>query len=593
MNAPAESSSPGVPTHIGGYRIEGELGRGAMGIVYKAVHETLERPVALKFLPHEYTNNPESVARFLREARTVATIRDDHVVQVYDAGEEKGKYYIAMELVDGVSLKKHLQEKKRLGEEEGLELMAQAARGLAAAHAKGLVHRDVKPDNMLLDKDRKHLRIVDFGLVTDSASDTQLTATGAYLGTPQYMSAEQADGEKADARSDLYALGVTFYEAFTGRPPFTAETALNLLFKHRFEEPPAPSSVLPAMSRNLNNLLLTLMAKKPEQRVQSAARLAELIEGIRKGEKIPEPPPFESPLKAVQSNPDLAGADMAAAREAPAGRGPMAVAGILAALLVVAALVWTLAFGGGEKRPAASDSSSSGSAGPLAPPGDAKTAKNAGGSGGTSASKTPAPEAEAPAPGPAPDNLPLPERIRAHVKNGRLSDARKLLNEERRERPQDEGLLSMDQGLGALEKIETILDGLGPLFPQAEDTAKAAAGHDLDDGLAGKLLAQFREEKERLPRKREHARDLFDRGNYGKLPAMVDDAKAYADTLHDGVNEGKKRFEAAAAKERGEGGLLGKITGGNKKGDPKLAVLYQQSADAFEALRAKAAPLRE
>ncbi|MCK6472583.1 MAG: protein kinase [Planctomycetes bacterium] len=593
MNAPAESSSPGVPTHIGGYRLEGELGRGAMGVVYRAVHETLERPVALKFLPHEYTNNPESVARFLREARTVATIRNDHVVQVYDAGEENGKYYIAMELVDGVSLKKHLQEKKRLSEEEGLELMAQAALGLAAAHVKGLVHRDVKPDNMLLDKDRKHLRIVDFGLVTDSASDTQLTATGAYLGTPQYMSAEQADGEKADARSDLYALGVTFYEAFTGRPPFTAETALNLLFKHRFEEPPAPSSVLPAMSRSLNNLLLTLMAKKPEQRVQSAARLAELIDGLKKGEKIPEPPPFESPLKALQSSPDLAGADLAPAREPSAARGPLALAGMLLALLVVAVIAWTLIFGGGEKRPAASDSSSSGNAGPLVAPGDTKTPKSNGGSNGTSAVKTPAPNGTAPAPAPVPDNLPLPERIRAHVKNGSLSDARKLLNEARQERPQDEGLLSMDQGLGALEKIETILDELAPLFPQAVETAKAATENDLEDGLAGKLLAQFREEQERIPRKREHARDLFERGNYGKLPAMVDDAKAYADKFHDGVNEGKKRFDAAAKKERGEGGLIGTITGGNKKGDAKLAVLYQQSADAFEALRAKAAPLRE
>lgn len=434
---------------------------------------------------------------------------------------------------------------------------------------------------------------MDFGLVTDSASDTQLTATGAYLGTPQYMSAEQADGEKADARSDLYALGVTFYEAFTGRPPFTAETALNLLFKHRFEEPPAPSSVLPAMSRSLNNLLLTLMAKKPEQRVQSAARLAELIDGLKKGEKIPEPPPFESPLKALQSSPDLAGADLAPAREPSAARGPLALAGMLLALLVVAVIAWTLIFGGGEKRPAASDSSSSGNAGPLVAPGDTKTPKSNGGSNGTSAVKTPAPNGTAPAPAPVPDNLPLPERIRAHVKNGSLSDARKLLNEARQERPQDEGLLSMDQGLGALEKIETILDELAPLFPQAVETAKAATENDLEDGLAGKLLAQFREEQERIPRKREHARDLFERGNYGKLPAMVDDAKAYADKFHDGVNEGKKRFDAAAKKERGEGGLIGTITGGNKKGDAKLAVLYQQSADAFEALRAKAAPLRE
>jgi hypothetical protein len=293
-------STEKLPEVIGSYRIQAKLGQGGMGAVFKGVHETLERPAAVKLLPPELAQNPEYVSRFLREARVIAGLRHDHIVQVYDAGAFEGRYFIAMELVDGTSLAAYLQEKNVLGEEEGVELFYQAAKGLAAAHSQGLVHRDIKPENLLLDKTHK-VRIVDFGLVMESSSTTQLTATGACLGTPMYMSPEQADGEKADERSDLYSLGVTFYRALSGQVPFSSPTVMNLLFKHKFEAPPDPRKLRPELSESVANLLLSLMSKRREDRPQSAQQVVELIEGYRQGKKIPAPAPFISPLDGAKT----------------------------------------------------------------------------------------------------------------------------------------------------------------------------------------------------------------------------------------------------------------------------------------------------
>ena len=290
-----------TPETLGPYRIKGILGQGAMGVVYQAVHETLERPVALKILPKTLAENSELVERFLREARLVATLRHENIVKVYDAGSADGQHYIAMELVEGTSLRKYLEEHGPLQEEEGLRLLRQAALGLAAAHAQGLVHRDIKPDNLLLDLNR-NLRIVDFGLVLQTEGGTALTVAGACLGTPQYMSPEQADGKKADHRTDLYSLGVTFFRALTGKPPFSGTTVMNLLFKHKFEAPPDPRSLQPALSENTCNLILRLMAKRREDRPQTAQEVASLIEGLRQGKKIAPPWPFPLAAAAVSTS---------------------------------------------------------------------------------------------------------------------------------------------------------------------------------------------------------------------------------------------------------------------------------------------------
>ncbi|MBI3828778.1 MAG: protein kinase [Planctomycetes bacterium] len=339
-----------VPEVMGPYRIKSKLGQGGMGAVYHAVHETLERPVALKILPAEMSSDPEYVTRFLREARVVATLRHDNVVQVYDAGSVEGKYYIAMELVEGSPLGRYLEAKGVLDETEGLELLQQAAKGLAAAQVKGLVHRDIKPDNMLLDAEHKTLRLVDFGLVMESTSTTQLTATGACLGTPQFMSPEQADGEKADGRSDIYSLGVTFYRAFVGQTPFDSPTVMNLLFKHKFEAPPDPRVKNPNISANVANLLLTMMSKRREDRPQTAQDVVKLIDEIRAGKPIPPPPVFVSPLtSATQVAAVPAGAVPATISDGPrksnAALALALVFGVLAGfLLLVGVAVWFLYF---------------------------------------------------------------------------------------------------------------------------------------------------------------------------------------------------------------------------------------------------------
>jgi len=293
--ATASDRIAGAPEFLGPYRILDQLGRGGMGAVYRAVHNTLERPAAIKLLPAEMAASPEHVMRFLREARAVSALRHPNVVMVYDAGEAEGRYYIAMELIEGESLAAHLEDRDAMEEEEALELLSQCLKGLSAAHAEGLVHRDIKPENLLLDKKRS-IHIADFGLVMETASTTCLTVSGAMMGTPQYISPEQADGSKADQRSDLYSLGVTFYRAMTGQLPFQAPTAMSLLFKHKYERPVPPNEVRPELSDSTNRLILWLMGKRRKDRPPSAERVLEMIEAIRSGTPVPEPPVPELPV---------------------------------------------------------------------------------------------------------------------------------------------------------------------------------------------------------------------------------------------------------------------------------------------------------
>ncbi|MCW8133393.1 MAG: protein kinase [Planctomycetota bacterium] len=270
-----------VPQVVANCKILSKLGQGGMGSVYKAVHTTLGRSIALKVLPTEFTRSPEYVARFMREARAVANLSHPNIVGVHDAGEQNGIYYIAMEMVDGASMGALTRHYRPLSEIECLNFLLQAARGMAAAHARGLVHRDIKPENMLVSREG-YLKIVDFGLVLEQSSDSHLTRTGTFLGTPVYMSPEQCDGDVADARSDLYSLGATFFSLLTGKPPFQAPTALGILYKHKFEQPPDPKSLVPDLTEHTGKILLKMLQKKREERYQNAQ---ELIEDVEKAQK--------------------------------------------------------------------------------------------------------------------------------------------------------------------------------------------------------------------------------------------------------------------------------------------------------------------
>ena len=262
-----------VPQVIANCKILAKLGQGGMGAVFRAVHLTLGRHIALKILPAEFTRNPEYVSRFLREARSIANLNHQNIVLVHDAGEQNGLYYIAMELVDGASLAVLTRYRGTLPEAAALELLLQSAKGLGYAHQRGLVHRDIKPENLLINREGQ-LKVVDFGLVLEEASQSHLTRTGTFLGTPTFMSPEQCDGEVADARSDLYSLGATFYCVLSGRAPFSATTALGIMYKHKFE---APAPLGGKISPQTTQIILKLLAKKREERYPSAKELAEDI----------------------------------------------------------------------------------------------------------------------------------------------------------------------------------------------------------------------------------------------------------------------------------------------------------------------------
>lgn len=278
-----------VPERIGPYRLLQRLGAGATGEVYKAIHDTLKRPAAIKLMAPELAASRENVERFLREARVVSSLRHPNIVLVFDAGELEGRFYIAMEFIEGESLARYLEKKGALNEEEALLLLSQSLMGLDAAHEKGLVHRDIKPENLLLDQSRR-LHIADFGLVMETSTTSALTVSGKVMGTPQYISPELADGEKPDARCDLYSLGVTFYEVLTGELPFKAPTAMSLLFKHKYQKPVPPNKLRPQLSDGTNRLILWLMGKTPEDRPKSADAVLQMIATLRRGEMIPPPP---------------------------------------------------------------------------------------------------------------------------------------------------------------------------------------------------------------------------------------------------------------------------------------------------------------
>jgi tRNA A-37 threonylcarbamoyl transferase component Bud32 len=220
----------------GRYRLESKLGSGGMSTVYLARDETLERLIAVKIMHREISDDEAQLERFRREARAVAQVSHPNVVAVIDAGEDGGHPYIVFEYVDGETLKQRIERLSRLPLDESAAYAIEIGRGLAAAHARNLVHRDVKPQNVLIDAEGR-AKVTDFGIARELDSKG-LTATGRVLGTTDYVSPEQAMGQAVDARSDIYSLGVVLYEMLTGQPPFTAETLVGVAMKHVNEDMP-------------------------------------------------------------------------------------------------------------------------------------------------------------------------------------------------------------------------------------------------------------------------------------------------------------------------------------------------------------------
>ncbi len=257
---------------IGHYRIVSELGRGGMGVVYKAHEESLNRFVAIKVLGEHLMEDPTQIERFIREAQSAASLNHPNIVQIYSVSEDNDLHYFAMEYVSGRSLQQILRTRGPLESEQVARIALQTASGLQAAHEQGIIHRDIKPANLLID-DRGLVKIADFGLALMGAAASRLTATGMFMGTPGYLSPEQCLDQEVDKRTDIYSLGVTLFEALSGKTPFVADSPLALLRQIVDVEPPDLGELNPEVDPELRAIVARMMAKDRNLRVASCGEL--------------------------------------------------------------------------------------------------------------------------------------------------------------------------------------------------------------------------------------------------------------------------------------------------------------------------------
>ena len=270
----------GPGTTFGRYRVEGLIGRGGMGVVYRATDESLDRPVALKLIAPELAQDDHFRRRFLKEPRLAASLDHPNVIPIYEAGERDGQLYLAMRYVQGSDLGSLLERERTLAPERALRILAQVAGALDAAHRRGLVHRDVKPANILLDED-EHAYLTDFGISKQAGGAS--TDTGQAVGTLDYLAPEQIRGEPVDGRSDGYALACVLYECLSGAPPFRRQTQAETLWAHLHEPPPS----LPGAPA-LDPVLCTALAKEKDERYATGA---ELVDAARSALGLAVPPP--------------------------------------------------------------------------------------------------------------------------------------------------------------------------------------------------------------------------------------------------------------------------------------------------------------
>ncbi len=270
-------------SEIGGCRILRELGEGAMGTVYLAEQLSLKRKVALKVLSAELSERADVVERFHREAQSAAQLAHGNIVQVYDVGEDQGYHYIRIEFVDGETVQDMLDREGRIPASRAVEIVRQAAVGLARAEESGLVHRDIKPENLMVST-RGEVKIADFGLAksVEAPEEAGITHEGTVVGTPYYMSPEQASDQPVDTRSDIYSLGATLYHMVTGEPPFIASTYMGVLKKHLSEPLEPARRRYAACPESVSRLIERMMAKTLHERFQSARDLLAAIAEVKK-----------------------------------------------------------------------------------------------------------------------------------------------------------------------------------------------------------------------------------------------------------------------------------------------------------------------
>jgi serine/threonine protein kinase len=321
-------------TIAGRYEVEELVGHGGMSSVYKARDALLERHVALKILHEQYSNDEDFVERFKREARSVAQLQHANIVTVIDRGEEDGRQFIVFEYIEGENLKEHVVRKGRLDVREALEIADEVARGLAFAHGQGLIHRDVKPQNVLLNGDGR-AKVTDFGIARTLDVDG-MTQTGTILGTSNYIAPEQASGQPVDAHSDVYALGAVLYELLAGEVPFPGESFVAVAMKHMHEPAPNLLDVRRDVPLRVAAAVDRALEKDPEQRFPTMDAFAAELEAC---------------LAELDQEPDgdktmvIPSARRAAHRRKQVSRWPIVI-GLLAALAIAAIVIGLLAAGG-------------------------------------------------------------------------------------------------------------------------------------------------------------------------------------------------------------------------------------------------------
>ena len=347
-------------TTLGGYRIEEMTGRGGMGVVYLAEQLALGRRVALKVISPELAEDPGFRERFQHESRIAASIDHPNVIAVYEAGEIDGLLFLSMRYVEGTDLRQLIRDTGRVLTARVAHIVTQVAAALDAAHARGLVHRDVKPANVLIAAgEADHAYLTDFGLTKHLASASGLTNTGQWVGTADYVAPEQIQGETIDARTDVYALGCVLFQMLTGEVPFPRDSQVAKIYAHLSEPPPQLDSASLGLPAELNDVVRRAMAKAPADRFQSAGDLGRAAQAaieqrlldqsersVATGTAAPAPASDQASAVATRQQPQPR-------RRTPSWLPAAAVGAVVALIAGVAIAVATGAFGGGSDTPKA------------------------------------------------------------------------------------------------------------------------------------------------------------------------------------------------------------------------------------------------